>query len=110
MPPSFRTEDAARMLWADAVGINQADVPEKNTRVRLMSRSYSQPTLVLIWPGKDTSGLDGLREPIEGALALLPPEHCDFESIYRASLTAFVNDYVRNPELRLPAWNRTMAD
>jgi hypothetical protein len=98
------------MLWVDAVGINQGDVPEQNTQVRLMSRIYSQPTLVLICPGEDTSGLDGLHESIEGALALLPPEHYDFESIDRASRTAFVKDAVRNPELRLPGWNRTMAD
>jgi len=81
----LRRRDAVRVFWADAICINQRDIPEKNRQLRLMSRIYSQPSAVLIWLGDDTSGLDGLDECIKGALELLPPEHFEFEEIFPIS-------------------------
>ncbi len=91
----FRSKRIPRILWADAVCISQTDVAEKNAQVRLMSRIYSQPSRVLIWLGDDTSGIEGLRESIAGALLVLPPEHFDFEDIYRVSREAFAAAFVR---------------
>jgi hypothetical protein len=85
----LRKEDAVRVLWADAVCINQEDIPEKNKQVRLMSRIYAQPSAVLIWLGDDTSGLEGLHECIKGALDVLPPEHFDFEDVYPVASQIF---------------------
>ncbi|KAL2197703.1 heterokaryon incompatibility protein-domain-containing protein [Corynascus similis CBS 632.67] len=94
----LRCRDAVRVLWADAVCINQNDTLEKNTQVRLMSRIYSQPSRVLIWLGEDSSDIEGLQECIDGALAVLPPENYDFETIYPISKQIFLQAYRRRVE------------
>lgn len=47
-----------RMLWADAICINQEDVAEKNFQVPLMREIYSGAEQVLSWQGKvdETTG------------------------------------------------------
>lgn len=85
----LRHADQPRILWADAICINQQDVPEKIAQVRLMSRIYSQPTRILIWLGDDTEGLDGLEESIAEALRLLPPEEYDVNQVRIGSQKAF---------------------
>lgn len=75
----LRLPDATRVLWADAVCINQADIAEKKEQVELMSTIYSRPTRVLIWLGDDTTGLEGLRECIAGAMEILPERSTDHE-------------------------------
>ncbi|PMD28749.1 HET-domain-containing protein [Hyaloscypha variabilis F] len=47
----FRNRFTKRVLWADAICINQADIPEKNRQVAMMDRVYSQATAVRIWLG-----------------------------------------------------------
>ena len=85
----LRREDSVRILWADAVCINQANTPEKSKHVQLMSRIYSQPSAVLVWLGDDTSGLEGLHECLRGALEVLPPEAFEFEEVYAISRRIF---------------------
>jgi len=63
-----------RWLWIDAICINQADLPERNSQVQLMSQIYSKARDVLVWLGlperdgviampylKDISRLNRLR-------------------------------------------------
>ncbi|KAH8159575.1 hypothetical protein CIB48_g8671 [Xylaria polymorpha] len=47
----LRLEDKSRMLWADAICINQCDVPEKNSQVQMMANIYRQADRVLVWLG-----------------------------------------------------------
>ncbi|CAH0044919.1 unnamed protein product [Clonostachys solani] len=47
----FRFPDKPRVLWADAVCINQADPIEKSSQVLLMPHIYSQASRVLVWLG-----------------------------------------------------------
>jgi hypothetical protein len=91
----LRKQDGARVLWADAVCINQADVAEKNRQVQLMSRIYAQPSSILIWLGDDTSGLEDLHKCLKGANELLPPEHHEWEPIYAISREMFLEASVR---------------
>lgn len=81
----FRHAHQPRVLWADAVCINQADPVEKNEQVMLMPRIYSQATRVLIWLGITDDPVYGYVAPtvadsIRQALKLLPdfdPEDAD---------------------------------
>lgn len=91
----LRKKDGTRALWADAVCINQADIAEKNTQVQLMSRIYSQPHTILVWLGSDTTGLEGIRECIAGALEVLPPEEFEFERVYPISRRILLEARVR---------------
>jgi hypothetical protein len=45
----IRYTDRDRVLWIDAICINQANVPEKNQQIRMMPFTYSKASLVLIW-------------------------------------------------------------
>ncbi|CAI6039785.1 unnamed protein product [Clonostachys chloroleuca] len=55
----FRLLDKTRVLWADAVCINQADPVEKSSQVLLMPHIYSQATRVLVWLGAATDPVFG---------------------------------------------------
>jgi len=47
----LRRRDRTRILWVDAICINQNDVAEKTAQVGLMSYIYRQADRVLIWMG-----------------------------------------------------------
>lgn len=67
--PVFRQEELQRLvaagahdeaesqgsgfLWIDAVCINQADLDERNSQVRIMPEIYSKASCVLVWLGHD---------------------------------------------------------
>jgi hypothetical protein len=53
----FRLSDSTRLLWADAICINQSDNLERNHQVGLMRHIYSSAATVLIWLGDDDLGL-----------------------------------------------------
>lgn len=57
----LRSEQSPRVLWIDAICINQNDVPERNAQVRLMSEIYYEAGRVVIWLGEsDETTLDGI--------------------------------------------------
>ncbi|KAK3215169.1 hypothetical protein GRF29_19g2460645 [Pseudopithomyces chartarum] len=62
---SFRDADIERVLWADAVCINQQDIAEKSSQVALMSEIYKKAEQVLIWLGdpseQSKSAMEGYR-------------------------------------------------
>lgn len=55
---TLRDEQESRMLWVDAVCINQLDIPERSHQVRIMRQIYEQSRETLVWLGlenEDTS-------------------------------------------------------
>lgn len=64
----LRHHSESRLIWADAICINQADDKEKNHQVRLMRKIYQRASNVVIWlgDGDNTSyGADSLFEVIK---------------------------------------------
>ncbi|KAI1264749.1 heterokaryon incompatibility protein-domain-containing protein [Xylariaceae sp. FL1019] len=51
----LRYEDKARLLWADAICINQSDIPERGAQVRQMRRIFEHAETVILWLGPDSS-------------------------------------------------------
>lgn len=47
----FRDVSAIRVLWADAVCIDQSNLRERGHQVALMGRLYSKTARVLVWLG-----------------------------------------------------------
>ncbi|KAI2631771.1 heterokaryon incompatibility protein-domain-containing protein [Xylaria nigripes] len=73
----FRYEDRTRILWADAICINQNDATEKGDQVQLMPRIYSEATRTLVWLGVANDSEFGSVPPnvadtIGQALQLMP--------------------------------------
>nr|RBQ89273.1 hypothetical protein FVER53263_03656 [Fusarium verticillioides] len=52
----FRLKEESRMLWADAVCINQSDNAEKASQVALMSDIYASSTCTLVYLGRGADG------------------------------------------------------
>ena len=49
---TFRLPDRERVLWADAVCINQAENVEKSRQVAMMGEIYKSASTILIWLGE----------------------------------------------------------
>lgn len=48
----LRDDSLERIVWVDAICINQADEREKENQIRLMSKIYGHATSVLVWLGQ----------------------------------------------------------
>ena len=60
----LRLSDRERVLWIDAICINQQDLVERAQQVKIMGLVYSQARKTLVWLGNTgaRSGEDGRRE------------------------------------------------
>lgn len=58
----LREPGRPRMLWVDAICINQSSIPERNEQVSLMARIYTQTKRVLIWLGEEADQSDRALE------------------------------------------------
>ncbi|KAK3369381.1 heterokaryon incompatibility protein-domain-containing protein [Lasiosphaeria ovina] len=68
----LRHEDSPRLLWVDALCINQADNDEKSWQVTGMGRIYRAAGAVLGWLGPSTKGFNPLATiSLSGALRQL---------------------------------------
>jgi hypothetical protein len=74
----LRTEFGARILWVDAICINQENVSERNHQVGMMGNIYSFATSVRVWLG-EMSGNSG------EAILLLHEIFESFEEVSRPS-------------------------
>ena len=52
----LRKIEQDRVIWADALCINQKDDKDKSAQVRKMSRIYERATRVVVWLGADEAG------------------------------------------------------
>ena len=50
---NLRKADETLVLWVDAVCINQADIPERNSQVGNIPQTYAEAASVLVWLGTD---------------------------------------------------------
>lgn len=62
----FRYPDKARMMWADAVCINQADLDERGSQVAMMGAIYSTCERCDVWLGHENEPNFGHMPPVYG--------------------------------------------
>ncbi|WAO93429.1 HET domain-containing protein [Fusarium falciforme] len=67
----LRLADRERILWADAICINQSDVAERNAQVALMADIYRKCTMCLIWLGSTSREFDNPDDRFGGDLPQL---------------------------------------
>ncbi|KAI7762793.1 hypothetical protein LZL87_008234 [Fusarium oxysporum] len=77
----LRYKDSIRVLWIDALAIDQSNVEERNHQVSLMSRIYSQAASVVVYLGESGDNSDLVIEfimecddPSEGTTSLSFPK------------------------------------
>ena len=61
----FKLKDRSRVVWADAICINQNDDVEKGSQVKLMKRIYGNATRVCVWLGCTTAQMQPAFELID---------------------------------------------
>ncbi|KAF2493650.1 HET-domain-containing protein, partial [Lophium mytilinum] len=68
----LRLPDQERVVWADALCINQADIKERTHQVQQIGEVYSTAQRVLIWLGKETDANRGAFKMIRAICAEYP--------------------------------------
>jgi hypothetical protein len=58
----LRLDERERILWVDALCIDQADLDERRHQVSLMGRIYGQASRVVVWLGEGWNGSDTAME------------------------------------------------
>jgi hypothetical protein len=69
----LRRPQACRLLWIDALCINQPDTTERNHQVYLMNRLYSTAHQVVIWLGEATNESDAFIDHINNVAQFPTP-------------------------------------
>lgn len=70
-----------RILWVDAICINQADDTEKGHQVQSMARIYASANRVIVWLGEAASDTDGAIAALCNAAATKPIDSSAHSSI-----------------------------
>lgn len=60
---NLRRPSTSRVLWIDAICINQSDLEEKSHQVSLMGKIYSNARIVTIWLSGQTPGVNLTPDP-----------------------------------------------
>lgn len=103
----IRALDKDRVVWVDALCINQVDILERNSQVQLMHIIYTLASNVLVWVGEDdeTTSLvmDYIRITADGGHFMT--ESCDSPGFHDCTTQV---DYIGalGKFLRRPYWNR----
>jgi hypothetical protein len=81
----MRLIDQSRVLWIDAICINQSSLSERNEQVALMSDVYSIATQNLVYLGKDDAGIaEQALESVQLIVSEMRAATNDFELLYQA--------------------------
>lgn len=119
----FRLQDAPRVLWVDAVCIDQSNVAERSAQVAIMSKIYAAASRVLIWLGEDSVSRDGhITLKVLGHLAAVVTDWDIVQAIMRARsksdhsghyqeavMSSLLPPDLRSDSTLRPVWTSTMT-
>ena len=61
---NLRDRSFERIIWVDAVCIDQSNLEEREQQVQLMAKIYSKAHRVIVWLGKEAADTEGALEDI----------------------------------------------
>jgi hypothetical protein len=93
----LRYTQSSRVLWIDALCINQTDTQERNHQVFVMGRVYSTASLVLVWLGEAQGSSDFIIDRFKDL-----GEGKEVAAIEKTALKILVFDCLKNQAW----WNR----
>ncbi len=67
----LRLAKATRLIWIDAICINQTDIDERNSQVSQMRLIYSNADNVIVWLGEDAEGAEVAIQFIPDLITML---------------------------------------
>lgn len=71
-----RTPEPDRLVWADALCINQEDMPERSAQVRIMGDIYATASKTVIWLGEEDDGVTRAMEWLKHLCKVLETFDC----------------------------------
>ncbi|KAI7467628.1 hypothetical protein KC351_g13972 [Hortaea werneckii] len=77
----MRLRDQSRVLWIDAICINQGDINEKSHQVEIMAEIYSRTSQGLIWLGETDESTEKALQSINAAYAEAYAETNEFRDL-----------------------------
>lgn len=117
---AFRHPEDVRVVWADAICINQADAEERNRQVSMMGDVYRTASSVLVWLGvNEVDDEDGIRTAFEAMKYVTKLCHCiaedsgsvdpSIQDLVDVSVAQNVDDILASLEVfyNRPYWKRT---
>jgi len=75
----LRSNTVARVVWIDAICINQADLDERPSQLQIMGDIYSKARHVLIWLGDD-----------DGSFLISAPFYKKWQNFFEKSLKLMI--------------------
>ncbi|KAF4814340.1 Heterokaryon incompatibility protein 6, OR allele [Colletotrichum siamense] len=116
----FRLKDRPRILWADAVCINQNDDSEKSSQIPLMADIYRRAEGVLVWLGNDADAETATRTLSWLSRTVGPSLEEDQEKALVTSLDALlqqpwfsrrwiIQEVVRNHDVEMHCGTRALS-
>jgi hypothetical protein len=79
-----------RIIWVDAVCINQANITEKEQQILLMAKIYSQATRVIVWLGEAADDSDQALDEIRIAGGAMSTQSSSKETIGKNAVLALL--------------------
>lgn len=87
--PYLRYKDKARLLWIDAICVNQKDIPDRNYHDSRMADIYSKARRVIVWLGPES---DDSRTAIDIMGSLISKAHVDGPTLSLKPLCSSLED------------------
>jgi hypothetical protein len=85
----LRNHSIERILWVDAICINQTDSKEKGQQIQSMAKIYGYANRVIVWLGEAADDSDLALEEIRVARGKKPTDPLNDETIQPAVLRCF---------------------
>jgi hypothetical protein len=91
----LRDRSFERILWIDAICIDQDNLEEKSQQVQLMAKIYSKASHVLVWLGETADNSDKALERIRIAAENESPDSLNDKTIQQAILALLQRPWFR---------------
>lgn len=91
----LRTHYLDRILWVDAVCINQENTQEKEQQIQLMAKTYGLANRVVVWLGESADDSDQALRELRHAGGHSPENISDSESLHHALITLLDRPWFR---------------
>jgi len=91
----LRDRSLTRIIWIDAVCINQDDPKEQGDQVKLMAKIYSKANRVIVWLGEMADNSDQALEEIRVAAQKESPNSLNDKTLKQAILALLQRPWFR---------------
>jgi hypothetical protein len=91
----LRDRSFERIIWIDAVCINQGDMEEKERQIQLLPKIYSYANRVIVWLGERADDSDQAVEEIRAAAGKKSTNSSENQTIQKAILRLLQRPWFR---------------